>query len=108
MRTGLLREILIFKSPIETQSLSGFVKKEYKEVFRCRANRRKMSLIADKDGVSAMEQFIGHTLVFQVRNYPFIKENQHVIYNDNEYNLKMINPQIRDNSLLLTLEKIDT
>ena len=55
-----------------------------------------------------MEQFIGHTLVFQVRNYPVIKENQHVVYNGNEYNLKMVNLQINDNSLLLTLEKIDT
>lgn len=108
MRAGLLRETLVFKSPVETQSPTGAVKKEYKEVFRCRACRKKMSLIADRDGVSAMEQFIGHTLVFQVRNYPVIKENLHVVYNGNEYNLKMVNPQINDNSLLLTLEKIDT
>lgn len=108
MRAGLLRETLIFKSPIETRSPTGALKKEYKEVFRCRASRRKMTLIADKDGVSAMEQFIGKTLVFQVRNYPAIKENQHVEYNGNEYNLKMANPQISDNSLILTLDKIDT
>ncbi len=107
MKAGLLRETLVFKSPVETQSPTGAVKKDYEEVFQCKACRKKMSLIADKDGVSALEQFIGHTLVFQVRNYPTIKEGQHVVYNGNEYNLKMINPQIRDNSLLLTLEKID-
>ena len=107
MRARLLRETLVFKSAIEKQGPTGAVRREYKEVFQCRACRKKMSLIADKDGVSAMEQFIGHTLVFQVRNYPIIKENQHVVYNGNEYNLKMVNLQINDNSLLLTLEKID-
>lgn len=108
MRAGLLRELLVFKSPVETQGRTGAVRKEYKEVFQCRACRKKISLIADRDGVSAMEQFIGHTLVFQARNYPAIKENLHVVYNGNEYNLKMISHQISDNSLLLTLEKIDT
>lgn len=108
MRAGALREILIFKSPVETKSDTGAVKKEYKEVFRCKAYRRKMSLIVDRDGVSAMEQFIGNTLVFQVRNYPLIKENQRVSYNGGEYLLKLINPQMNDNTLVLTLEKIDT
>ncbi len=108
MRAGILRELLVFKSPVETQGPTGAVKREYKETFRCRACRKKMSLIADRDGVSAMEQFIGHTLVFQVRHYPVIQENQHVLYNGNEYLLKMINPQLGDNTLLLTLEKIDT
>lgn len=108
MRAGLLREILVFKSPVETQDSTGGFIIDYIESFKCRAYRRKMALIADKDGVSAMEQFIGHTLVFQVRNYPVIKENQHVVYNGNEYLLKMINPQMSDNTLLLTLEKIDT
>lgn len=107
MRAGLLKYELVFKAPIETQSSTGAVKKEYKEVFRCRACRKKMSLIADRDGISAMEQFIGHTLIFQVRNYPVIREDQHVLYNGNEYLLKMISPQISDNTLLLTIEKID-
>lgn len=108
MRAGSLREILVFKAPVETKSPTGAVKKDYQEVYRCRACRRKMTLIADRDGVSAMEQFIGHTLVFQVRNYFVIKENLHVVYNGNEYLLKMVNPQLSDNTLLLTLEKIDT
>lgn len=108
MRAGVLREILVFKKPVETQSLTGAIKKEYVEAFKCRACRKKMTLIADKDGISAMEQFIGHTLVFQVRNYPVIKENLRVLYNGNEYSIKMINPQMSDNTLILTLDKIDT
>lgn len=107
MRAGTLRELLVFKSPVETQDSTGAISKEYKEVFQCKACRKKMSLIADRSGINAMEQFIGHTLVFQVRNYPVIKEDQHVLYNGNEYLLKMINPQMGDNTLLLTLEKIN-
>lgn len=107
MRAGLLREQLIFKKSVEVKSRTGAVRKEYQEIFRCRANRRKMSIIADRDGVSAMEQFVGNTLVFQVRNYPIIKENYHVVYNGNEYDLKMITHQVSDNTLLLTLQKID-
>lgn len=105
MKAGLLREWLVFKAPEETRSPSGAVKKEYVEVFRCRANRRKMSVLAGE--VSAMEQFIGHTIIMQVRRYPLIKENLRVSYNGNEYSIKMINPQMGDNTLLLTLDKID-
>lgn len=108
MRAGLLRETLVFKSPVETKDVTGAVDLEYEEIFQCRASRRNMTLVTNKDGVSAMEQFTGQTLEFQVRNYPVIKENQHVEYNGNEYNLKMINHQISDNSLILNLEKIDT
>lgn len=107
MKAGLLREILTFKELRKVQSPSGSVKKEYVSVFTCRAFRRKMSAVVDKDGVNAMEQFIGRIIIFQVRNYPIIKEYQRVIYRDQEYEIKLIDPQ-SDNSLLLTLEKLNT
>ena len=107
MRAGLLREILVFKELREYQSETGFVVKEYEEVFRCKGYRRKMSLVVDKDGISAMEQFIGRTIVFQVRAYPIIKDSQRVVYMNNIYEIKMIDPQ-RDNTLILTLGRVDT
>lgn len=106
MKAGLLREILTFKELRKVQSPSGSVKKEYVTVFTCKAFRRKMSAVVDKDGVNAMEQFIGRIIIFQVRNYPIIKEYQRVIYRDQEYDIKLIDPQ-SDNSLLLTLEKLN-
>lgn len=107
MRAGLLREILVFKELREHQSETGFVVKEYEEVFRCKGYRRKMSLVVDEDGISAMEQFIGRTIVFQVRAYPIIKDSQRVVYMNNIYEIKMIDPQ-RDNTLILTLGRVDT
>ena len=107
MRAGLLREILVFKELRAHQSETGFVVKEYEEVFRCKGYRRKMSLVVDKDGISAMEQFIGRTIVFQVRAYPIIKDSQRVVYMNNIYEIKMIDPQ-RDNTLILTLGRVDT
>ena len=107
MRAGLLREILVFKELREHQSETGFVVKEYEEVFRCKGYRRKMSLVVDKDGISAMEQFIGRTIVFQIRAYPIIKDSQRVVYMNNIYEIKMIDPQM-DNTLILTLGRVDT
>lgn len=107
MRAGLLREILVFKELREHQSETGFVVKEYEEVFRCKGYRRKMSLVVDKGGISAMEQFIGRTIVFQIRAYPIIKDSQRVVYMNNIYEIKMIDPQ-RDNTLILTLGRVDT
>ena len=107
MRAGLLREILVFKELREHQSETGFVVKEYEEVFRCKGYRRKMSLVVDKDGISAMDQFIRRTTVFQVRAYPIIKDSQRVVYMNNIYEIKMIDPQ-RDNTLILTLGRVDT
>lgn len=107
MRAGLLREILVFKELREHQSETGFVVKEYEEVFRCKGYRRKMSLVVAKDGISAMEQFIGRTIVFQIRAYPIIKDSQRVVYMNNIYEIKMIDPQ-RDNTLILTLGRVDT
>lgn len=47
-----------------------------------------MSLVVDKDGISAMEQFIGRTIVFQIRAYPIIKDSQRVVYMNNIYEIK--------------------
>lgn len=107
MRAGLLRESLVFKELVTTQSPSGFVERKYEPVLTCRASRRKMSAIADRSGVNAMEQFIGNMIVFQVRNYPQIKEDCRVTYRGTEYVVKMVDLQ-RDNTLVITLEKLNT
>lgn len=107
MRAGLLREILVFKELVAAQSASGSIEQKYEPILTCRASRRKMSAIADRDGVNAMEQFIGKIIVFQTRNYPQIKENSRVCYRGLEYTVKMVDLQ-RDNTLVITLEKLNT
>lgn len=106
MRAGLLKETLVFKELKEITSSSGFVRKEYAPVLACKASRRKMSAVVDKDGVNAMEQFVGRMIVFQVRCYPVIKENQQVEYQGKDYSITLLDRQ-RDNTYLVTLTKID-
>lgn len=104
MRAGLLNETLSFKELKEVTSPSGFVKKEYVSVLTCKAYRVRLS--ASAEGVNAMEQFTGHIIVFQVRCYPAIKENQRVEYQGKDYSITLLDRQ-RDNTYLVTLTKID-
>lgn len=105
MRAGLLRETLIFKELKEVRSPTGFVKKEYVPALTCKAYKKKLSSVIG-DGVSAMEQFIGNTIVFQVRYYPVIKENQKVEYQGQDYSITLLDRQL-DNTYLITLTKTD-
>lgn len=107
MRAGLLREILVFKDPLPVTSPSGAVKKVYKKVYSCKAYRKKLSSVRDADGLNAMEEFIGNTLVFQLRYHPVINENQRVLYQGNDYSITLLDRQIHDNTYLITLTKIN-
>lgn len=106
MRAGLLNETLVFKDLKDIKSPSGFVKKEYVAVLTCKAYRKKLATVVDRDGVNAMEQFTGRIIVFQVRYYPVIKENQQVEYQGRDYSITLLDRQ-RDNTYLVTLTKID-
>ena len=103
MRAGLLKYILVFETPVEIKSPTGAVNKEYKEVFRCRAQRIKQTLLTVNE--NAHEQFIGHTTIMLVRKYPQIKYGCRVRYADCVWEIKMIEPT--GNELTLTLKKID-
>ena len=106
MRAGLLREILIFQELKLIQSETGAAKKEYVTILTCKAYRKKQAMEVSRDGVSAMEQFTGHTIVFQTRYYPLIKENQRVEYQGRQYSIALLDKQM-DNTYLITLTKID-
>lgn len=103
MRAGLLKYELVFEKPTEEVHPSGFVKKVYKEVFRCRARRAKQTLLtADQN---AKEIFIGQMVQMQTRKYPLITYGCQVRYADCFWEIKMIEPT--GNELTLTLKKID-
>lgn len=106
MRGGLLREILVFKEPKTMTGKSGFAKIEYVPFLTCRAYRKKLSSVVG-DGVNAMEEFIGNTIVFQLRYHPDIKENQLVEYQGREYKIILLDRRIKDNTYLITLSKIN-
>ena len=105
MRAGLLRDIIDFLEPEETQGATGFVKKEYKSVYTCKAYRKKNSVILD-DEMNASESFKETVMIFQVRYHPVIKENMHIRFNGSEYDIKLIDPQV-DNTYLITCKKVN-
>lgn len=104
MRAGALKEILIFEALTKEKTPSGAVSKEYKEVFRCRAHRKKQSIVVGDE--NAKEQFIGQMTVMLVRKYPQIDYSCRVKWAGCTWEIKMIEP--RDNELTLTLKKLNT
>ena len=46
MRAGLLKYTLVFEEPVEEKTETGFIRKDYREVFRCRAYRKKQTLLS--------------------------------------------------------------
>lgn len=103
IRAGSLKEILIFEALTKEKTPSGAISKEYKEVFRCRAYRKKQSIITGDE--NAKEQFIGQMTVMLVRKYPQINYNCRVKWAECTWEIKMIEP--RDNELTLTLKKLN-
>lgn len=108
MRAGLLRETLVFKEPISEQSDSGAVKVVYNPVLTSRASRKKMSTVVNSDGVKALEKFVGHVVIFQVRYNPLINERQRVVWQGREYEITLLDWRREDNSYLVTLNKLNT
>lgn len=107
MRAGLLTERILFKKLVTTTSQSGAVKKEYVPDYSCRAYRRKVNRISDKDGVNAKEQFFGYTIEFQVRYNPLIKETHRIEYQGKEYRIIPPLEKQKDNTYIITVTKID-
>lgn len=107
MRAGLLREILSFEELQTLKTASGAVQKKYVSIYTCKGYKRKMSSLRDADGLNAMEEFSGNTIVFQVRFHPIINEKQRVVYQGRQYSISLLDRQIHDNTYLITLTKLN-
>lgn len=105
MRAGALDEPVVFKRLVEAQSASGAVTKVYRSYYPTRAARRKLSAVVG-NGLNASEDFIGSTIVLQVRIHPCIKDDQRVEYMGNDYKINLIDKQ-GDGTYLLTCQKIN-
>lgn len=106
MRAGLLREILVFEEPEEEKTPSGFVKKNWKPVFTCKAYKKKQAAVKSDD-INAMEEFIENTVTFQTYRYPRITESQRIRWSGKLYRITLVDPQVSDNSYLITCTKIN-
>lgn len=106
MRAGLLREKLVVLELRKDQSTSGAVSKDYVPILTTKAAKRKLTAVMDKEGVNAGEEFIGDMVVLQIRFNPIINDSQRVVFQNRKYKIKLVDKQA-DNSLLLTLQKIN-
>lgn len=106
MRAGMLREIIVLEEPKEVKTSSGFVRKEWKAVFTCKACKKKQAY-QKSDDINAMEEFIEQTVVFQTYRYPQISETQRIRWNGKLYRITLLDPQMADNSYLITCTKIN-
>ena len=105
MRAGLLTETIQVCDLIRTISPSGAEKKEYVPTHTIKAYRKKLSASVG-NGINASEEFIGNTLVFQVRKYKFLNENIRIKYGINFYKVISLDLQ-SDNTYLITCSKVN-
>jgi len=106
MNAGTLVYRLEFQELIKKQNETGEETKTYSKAFVCRAAKVK-SDTSIKSGINAKELFDNMDLVFRVRNYPQIKDTHRVVYDGNTYRIKFFERMAEDNSIRLTLEKLN-
>lgn len=106
MRAGLLRDIVIFKEPVEVRTDTGSVRTEYRQVLKCRAYKRRFFNVTDKDKVDALKEFFGHFGVIQVRYHPKIKEDQILEFRGVDYKIILLDKQY-DNTYLVNVNRLN-
>lgn len=101
---GTLKYYLTFIQLQNIQSDSGFISKQEIEVLKSRAAKVKSSgkLIED-----AKELFKTNQLVFKLRNNKVITDSLLVIYDSVKYNISFLERNLFDNSIEITLEKVN-
>lgn len=103
MKIGLMTDRLVFLKEVSEQTPSGAIRKEWKEVFKCRAWRRKFNLT--KMAEVAKEDFIGHMVIFRTWNYPVIDYDCRVKWGGLLWKVVLLEPEGRE--LTITLNKVD-
>ena len=93
MSAGELKERIELLRSIKKEDNTGDIVAEYEPYRSIRASRRNQSYKIG-NGLNAKEEFIEQTLVFKVRNYPFIKYDLLVKYEGSIY--QQVSPPERD------------
>ena len=108
MRAGSMRERLTFLEEVETQTPSGAIKREWIEIYSCRAFYRKSSPVYDKDGVEARERFKGDNLYMIIRKNKKVHDLMRVRYNNTIYEvIPPIKPNHTDHTLEVQIRRLN-
>lgn len=104
MRAGSLNETVSFYREETVKNETGEQCKDWIKFHEIKACKRSIKAVIG-DGVSANEEFIGNTIVLQVRAYSFIKNNMRIEYQNIMYDIVLLDKRIQDNSYLITCKK---
>ena len=104
MKAGILTETLTFKELKETTSETGYVTPTYILVFQQKAYKKKLT---QDDVTDAKEIFNRSTIQFLSRYNPQVNDKMRVEYEGNDYNITSIDRNRADNSMIITLKKIN-
>ena len=104
IQAGKLREILVFKELQTRTTESGFQSKEYVQVYKCRGEKMRLSVVAEN--INAMEEFLADTVIMKVRYNPVIKESCRVEWQGRTYEIRLLDHQ-PDNSFVMTLKRVN-
>lgn len=106
MRAALLDErIHILELQKTVSKDTGAEERRYVKTHRIKAHRKKLSASVG-DGLNAREEFIGNTVIFQVRKYSFLNEDMRIKYGSNVFKVVSLDKQ-RDNTYLITCSKVN-
>ncbi|MCP3894493.1 MAG: head-tail adaptor protein [Bacteroides sp.] len=105
MQAGLLRDTVVFEQARKVKTDSGFREKEYVPILTTKAYKKKLSLVGG-DGINAYEEFLGNTVILQVRWNPAISEDLRIDYQGRKYKIKLLDKQ-SDNTYIITCSKED-
>lgn len=103
MRSGLMRDWLVFEKPEKQRNETGELEATWTECFRCRAYRKKQAALSGD--VQANEDFIGQTAVFLTWNYPVISYELRVRWDGRWWEIRLLEP--RGTELTITLKRLD-
>lgn len=106
MKAGLLREKIVVEEAVTEVSPSGATHKVWQTAFSTRCRRQRITAIVG-DGMDAYEEFIQNTVILQVRDNKRFKDTQRIVYKGQRFRITLINPQIEDKTLYITLSKIN-
>lgn len=104
MKAGILKETLIFKELEEETTDTGFVKISFVQVFTQKAYKKK---ITQDDTEDDKEIFNRSTIQFLLRNNQKVNDKMRVEFESNDYNITAIDRNREDNSMVITIKKIN-
>ena len=104
MKAGILRETLIFKELKKETTDTGFIKSSFVQVFTQKAYKKK---ITQDDTEDAKEIFNRSTIQFLLRYNSKVNDKMRVEFENNDYNITAIDRNREDNSMIITIKKIN-